>query len=181
MDTGVDTSVTIEELPNAPDVGAQSLHTPRFQGVDPNPADAAGERHPPLDRIQPTAAVTNAVPQVDPVFVPIMDDQMDWRPSPESTQDDNQPGIPPAPWSEYGRAHWPRSNSPPPPDRQDGSIEGVRSDEAQAFWTEFEDDLSTPSDTELREIESPRYGDYSACERKHPASWEANGTDADRS
>lgn len=102
----------------------------------------------------------NPVPQPDPVFVPVVGDQMDWRPSTENTQNDSQP-------------HIPSEDSTPPPARQDPPAEPVHADEEHAYWAEFEEDLSTPSETELKEIVSSEDSCYSA--RKCMFSYHGEG------
>lgn len=178
MDSGVDTSVTVEELPNPADVSAHSVHPPHSLAAGQNTDNAANEQYLSELSTNNPAADINAPSQADPVFVPVIDDQMHWHPSRENTQSDNEPHIPPTHSSGFDRPDRPTSDSPPPPERQDGRQDGrqdeptwtERSDEPHAFWAEFEDDLSTPSEAELKEIESAEDGDYSACQRKPPAS-----------
>lgn len=101
--------------------------------------------------------VPSPVPPPDPVFVPVVADPMDWRPSAEAPQNDSQPHIPSDDSTE---------STPPPPVRQDPSdppAEPVHADEEHAYWAEFEDDPSTPSEAELKEFVSMEDSCYSAC------------------
>lgn len=163
MDSGVDTSVTVQELTNPTDLSAQPHHhSPTSITPAGIPVNSSGEWRSPGDSNHPDSG---GPPQADPLFVPIMDDQMDWRWSAENAQNDNnQPHNPPHDPSDQARNVWSRSDSLPPLRRQENPVDPMQTDEPHAFWAEFEDDSSTPSEAELREIESAQGGDYSACE-----------------
>lgn len=162
MDPGVDTSVTVEELASPTDLPAQSHQSPISIPPAGNTINPSEEWHHSDDSNRPDST---GPPQADPLFVPIMDDQMDWRSSAENTHDNNnQPHSPPPDSSDQARTAGSRSDSPQPPRHQENPAGVVHNDEPHAFWAEFEDDLSTPSEAELREIESAQDGDYSARE-----------------
>lgn len=152
MDTSGGMSAAVEELPNPPDVGPNSPPSPPTVEIHVNRSNEwltpGSDQAPVLD--------ANPVPPPDPVFVPIAGDQMDWRPTEDTTspQIDSQP-------------HIQSEDSTPPPIRQqqDPQPEPIRADEEHAYWAEFDDDLSTPSEAELKEIVSSEDSYYSACQR----------------
>lgn len=151
MDTGGDMSASVEELPNPPDVGPNSHQYPPTVEIHVNRSSEWGI----LDSDQAPIPDPNPIPPPDPVFVPIVGDQMDWRPTEDtaSPQNDSQP-------------HIPSESSTPPPIRQDQDphAEPIHADEEHAYWAEFEDDLSTPSEAELKEIVSCEDSYNSACQ-----------------
>lgn len=101
----------------------------------------------------------NPVPPPDSIFVPVVADPMDWRPSTEAPQNDNQPHIP----SDDSTESTPPPVRQDPPDPPDPPAEPVHADEEHAYWAEFEDDPSTPSEAELKEFVSTEDSCYSAC------------------
>ncbi|KAI9924316.1 hypothetical protein ASPWEDRAFT_115266 [Aspergillus wentii DTO 134E9] len=148
MDTRVDTSVTVEQLP-----------PPITLSVDaPLPPPADRESTVTINTPEESNETPENTDQTNDTTVPSTDE-----PVPSEPQEHNNASNEPPPQDSPNEGETPSTESesaPPAP-----------SELEEAYWAEIEEDKSVPDEAELKDIESAADGDYSAYEYKY---WEKN-------